>query len=262
MRVKLVPINADVAAVLTGAKADGSSLFLQGKLDRALYVATDKVLTALGAKWNRKASCHVFPGCALSAVNEALDAGGAVDLKKTLQFFETPAALAARMAELADVESADDILEPNVGHGRILTAILDRRVASGLITYNTICVDIDPDKCQRVRNEFPGQEIVCADFLEWTEHTPFRFDAIVMNPPFTGNQDISHIRAAWALLRPRGRLVSIASVHGFIAQHDVCIQFRGWLDEIDAHVEDLPTDTFKESGTRVASRLICATKAA
>ena len=37
------------------------------------------------------------------------------------------------------------------------------------------------------------------------------------------------------------------------------MEFRAWLDEIDAYVERLPAETFRESGTGVATRLIVAT---
>ena len=57
---------------------------------------------------------------------------------------------------------------------------------------------------------------------------------------------------------PGGRLVAICSEGPFFRQDAAAVSFRGWLDAIGATVEKLPPDTFRESGTGVAARLIVA----
>jgi ParB family chromosome partitioning protein len=82
-----------------------------------------------------------------------------------------------------------------------------------------------------------------------------------MNPPFANNQDVRHIRQAWDLLRPGGRLVAICCEGPFFRADRFAVQFRDWLDKIGAETEKLPHGTFRESGTDVATRLLWATKA-
>ena len=100
--------------------------------------------------------------------------------------------------------------------------------------------------------------VVHADFLEWASRTAQRFDVAIMNPPFTGGQDVNHIRCAWTLLRPGGRLVAICSNSPFIGERRTHRTFRDWLETIGATIDPLPSGTFRESGTNVRACLICA----
>ena len=61
-RGDVMNISNEVLAVLSNAAMDGKNLKLTGQLDRALYVATNKVLELAGGKWNRKAQGHIFEG--------------------------------------------------------------------------------------------------------------------------------------------------------------------------------------------------------
>lgn len=249
-----ISISPEVAAVLNAAEVSGSIVRLTGTLDRKLYEATNKILEALGGKWDRKSKGHVFPIDAERALGSALENGSAVKRQQALQFFQTPGALARRMVELAQICADDDVLEPSAGHGRLLLP-LEKLAGLGSV----VAVEIDEANCRVLTLSFSAS-VHQADFLKWSSETLEVFDVALMNPPFSGNQDVAHMRAAWSLLRSGGRMVAIASEHGFIGQERVAQEFRSWLADINATVEQLPPGTFSESGTMVGARLIVALK--
>ncbi|PTQ12932.1 hypothetical protein CLG96_01970 [Sphingomonas oleivorans] len=258
-----VKIADDVAEVLRSAVADGNVVRLPARqLDRKLYQATDKVLQALGGKWNTKAKGHVFANDPAEKLASALSSGRAVDelltRKKSLQFFETPADLAGRLCDAIKIGPCDICLEPSAGHGRIVAAMRER------FPFSVEAVEIDPDNCAVLREQ--GKVSVgrlhCADFLDWAvSEEAYRPNKIAMNPPFTRNQDIRHVRHAFNVLAPGGQLAAIVSEHGFIGQERETVEFREWLTDVRADVEIIPAGAFKESGTAIQTRMILIRKA-
>ncbi|MFP3608091.1 hypothetical protein SB753_40260, partial [Paraburkholderia sp. SIMBA_053] len=53
-----------------------------------------------------------------------------------------------------------------------------------------------------------------------------------------------HARHAYSLLADGGVLVSIIGESAFFRNDAQAVQFREWLDEVDAEVEKLPQGTF------------------
>jgi hypothetical protein len=72
-----------------------------------------------------------------------------------------------------------------------------------------------------------------------------------MNPPFADGQDIVHIKHALTMLKPGGRLVAICANGPRQAE-----KLRPLVEECGGEWEELPRDTFKESGTAVAAVLL------
>lgn len=250
-----VKISVDVLAILARATITGNTLVLPEQLDLDTYLRVAKILAAARGKWDRKARGHVFPFDPRELMADAVETGGVVNAKKTLQFFETPVDLAARMACLARIAPGNRVLEPSAGFGRIIRALL---------TYEARvhAVEIDETNCQtlrRMQGTFPELCVTREDFRTFHDVDTTRFDAVVMNPPFSNNLDIDHIRLAWDMLIPGGRLVAVCSEGPFFRSDRAAVAFREWLDEIDAFTEKLPADTFRESGAGVATRLIVAT---
>jgi ParB/RepB/Spo0J family partition protein len=257
MQIARTKITEDVRDIIARSSVAGQSLVLPEQLDRATYVKVDKVLKAVGGKWNRKAAAHVFDFDPRDLIGVAVAEGNFVDKKRTLQFFETPDGLAADMVDLAQVLPGSWVLEPSAGRGRILRHIL---VAGARVD----AVEIDPDNCAALEamGRLPQLMVYERAFEDFCEGSAGGYDAVIMNPPFAGNLDISHIRDAWDLLNPGGRLVAVCSEGPFFRQDARAFNFRAWLDEIGATYTPLAEDTFRESGTSVGTRLIVATKAA
>lgn len=249
-----VIIADDVADVLRRSTIAGSSIILPaGQIDRPLYVATDKALTALGGKWDKRSRAHVFPSDPSEKLAVALSSGKALDevltRKKRLQLFETPADLARDLVALLAITERDVCLEPSAGRGRIVSALCDAGAT------HIVAVEIDADNGADLIKQGLANDILVVDFLN-QRPAVLRADAIAMNPPFTRNQDVRHVRHAYDCLAPGGRLAAIVSGHGFIGQEREAVEFREWLDEVRAEVAIIPAGAFKESGTAIETRRI------
>lgn len=248
---RAISITPAVAAALEAAEIEGNVVRLAGQLDRAVYQAVNKVLEAVGGAWDRRVTGHVFRSDPARALAEALASGSArapISRKQELQFFETPDALADRMAVAVRAGPGMLVLEPSAGHGRLVKPVLAR---GGAVE----AVEIDPEKAGVLRS-VPGLSVHQADFPAWVGGRRREFDAVVMNPPFARNQDVRHVALALNLLKPGGRLAAIVSEHAFIGRERACADFRAMVNRLGLTVEALPPGTFREAGTMAGSRLI------
>lgn len=173
--------------------------------------------------------------------------------KHGIDFFPTPAPLAKRMVDLADIKPGDRVLEPSAGKGDIADQIkLAGASADTLEISDTL----------RAVLEAKGHRMVGRDFEAYEPSA--QYDAIVMNPPWGGNADIRHVMRAWGMLKPGGRLVALMSQHSGFASDKPSVAFRQWLDEVGADVEAHGVDEFKSQWMPqgIASRLVSVTKPA
>jgi predicted RNA methylase len=242
-------IDDDVLEVLKSVRCEGPNAILTGQLGRELYVKTNKVLEALGGKWNRKAKAHVFAGDAGELLGDVLTSGEYVDRRKELQFYETPGELASRMCRRADVGHGTTVLEPSAGLGAI--AIVARQYG-GVVQ----CIEIDAKMSGTLRDD--GFPVATGDFLV---AVPTQcFDTVVMNPPFRNGQDMAHVRHAYEFLSDKGTLAAIMSAGMTFRQDRNATEFREWLSWAGGEVEPLPAGTFKASGTMVNAVLVTIRK--
>jgi len=242
-------IDEDVLAVLRSAMPDGNELRLTGQLDRNLYVRTNKVLEALGGKWNRKAKAHAFPQDAGDLLGDVLATGEYLDARREFQFYETPEHLADRMCELAHIHEDELVLEPSAGRGAIATAVKE----CGARVH---CWEVQQQLADELQAQ--GFNVVQGDFLSRSPEPEqeFGYAAVVMNPPFCRSQDIQHVRHAHRFLSPGGRLVAVMGAGVTFRQDRRAREFREWLDSVGGEIKPLPRGTFRESGTDVNSVLV------
>ncbi len=243
----------DVIPILRRSTFAGNVLTLPEQLPRETYLRVAKVLTAARGKWNRKANGHVFPFDPRELIGAVVEDGVVVDAKKTLGFFETPDALAQRLIGLSGIGAGETVLEPSAGLGRIAKHLLARGV-------NVVAVEIDPTNAEALRQLGNGITVHCEPFEAFQVREAALFDAVIMNPPFANNLDMKHIRAAWEFVRPGRRLIAICSEGPFFRQDTAATEFRAWLEEIGADAVPLPANSFRESGTDVAARIIFCPK--
>ena len=102
---------------LTTMTVLGTSAKLSAQLDRADYSKVNKILEALGGKWNKKAGAHVFTGSDPEEVIATYLETGKLDNPEKFGFFPTPAPLARELVELAGLQPGDTVLEPQAGTG-------------------------------------------------------------------------------------------------------------------------------------------------
>ncbi len=175
--------------------------------------------------------------------------------KKLPGFFPTPRPIIEMLLERAEIADQHRILEPSCGKGDILDAIQADHSSSQIhaIEFNRTLSDVLSAK---------GHDVEFSDFLEHCTD----YDRIVMNPPFENGQDIDHIRHAFKLLAPGGRLVSVTSEGPFCRVDNKSVAFRDWLEDVGAKVERLPEDSFMGTeafrATSIRTRLVTITKEA
>lgn len=237
-------ISNDTANVLGNSVVEESVLYLpEGQLDRKLYQDVNKVLVAIGGKWNRKQEGHIFDSDPSDKLDQILLSGEYTNEKTMYQFFETPPDIAELLIEKANIETGQSILEPSAGNGSIVDKIYD----SG---FNCDCIEINP-KCREVLKA-KNYNIVADDFLKFEQ----KYDIIIANPPFTKKQDIDHVTHMIALANCR--VVSIMSASILFRTNKKTENFRKLIDNKDGKIEELPEKSFKESGTNVNACIVIA----
>lgn len=92
------------------------------------------------------------------------------------------------------------------------------------------------------------------------------YDRIIMNPPFSDRRDAEHVRHAFDLLKPGGRIVAIMGEGVFFGQDKKAESFREWLDSVGGSSEKLPDGTFLDPSlpvnTGVNARMVVIDKPA
>lgn len=214
------------------------------QLDRKLYMEVAKSLELIGGKWKGgKVMGFVFNEDP-SELLAQIQGGEKRNLKKEFQFFGTPNDLADELVRNAEIKTEELILEPSAGQGAIVKAIQrgthDERTVYG---YELMPVN------QTFLSKISGFRFLGDDFL----NCDILFDKIIGNPPFHKNYDAIHIRKMYDCLKPKGRLVSIASRHWMDSKNKKEIEFVNWLKEVNAEITNIPAGRFKESGTNIAT---------
>lgn len=237
-------MNNELIESIKKMAANGNRLELPKNEQFANYAQVKKCLITAGGKYNR---CGFIFSDDAQAVKDRLIGGEAINDKKKFQFFATPAALAAQIVELANIQPDSRMLEPSAGQGAI--AELLRAKGGELRT-----VELMPQNIAAL--DRLGLSPFEGDFLTMDSLTLGHFDRIVANPPFTKNQDIDHIRHMHKLLKPGGKLVSIASKSWTFGSQKKQVAFREWLDEVGATTTEIPAGAFKESGTQISAVIV------
>ena len=235
-------IDDEVLAVLSAAEATGNNVVLTGQLDRKLYERTNKVLEAAGGKWNKKAKAHVFEAEAAERMDQIILSGMVEVPKDEFNFFPSPPAVVERLMDLADIERGMRVLEPSAGKGAIAYACADLGATVDcyeLMEANFVALAGDP-KLGLVTK---------ADFLT-VKPGPI-YDRVVMNPPFLKQSDIKHVLHAHKFLQPDGLLVAVMSAGVEFRTDKRTTAFKQLLEERGGHIEQLPENSFKASGTGV-----------
>ena len=92
------------------------------------------------------------------------------------------------------------------------------------------------------------------------------YDRIIMNPPFSNRRDAEHVRHAYNLLKPGGRIVAIMGEGVFFGQDKKAQDFREWLESVDGTSEKLPEGSFMDPSlpvnTSVNARMVVIDKPA
>lgn len=252
---KTIKLDDDVRDILARSSITQTSLLLPEQLDPKLYKRVMKAIEAAGGKWDRRAACHRFDRDPREALGLAVAEGEIANTKQVLQSYYTPAPLADRLVAFLDPQPGDHVLEPSCGEGALVLALY--RAQPYLLVHG---IDVDEVALARAEAAVTGvsdgrASFTRADFL--TMSSAVSYTAVAMNPPFAGNSDIAHVRHAYDMLAPGGRLVAITSP-GWTrdARLRVRKSFKAWLESLDVQVESIEAGAFASSGTMVESVML------
>ncbi len=141
-------------------------------------------------------------------------------------FFPTPSPIVAMMLGYADISPGQTVLEPSAGIGSIADSALS-------LGADVQCVEIRPSLCEILR--LKGHKVEQADFTDFSG----QFDRILMNPPFERGADCSHVRHAFSLLKPGGKLVALMADSSAFRNG-----FSDWLETVHSESWQLPAGSF------------------
>src|SRR6185437_13837029 len=146
-----------------------------------------------------------------------------------IDFFPTAKGVAQSVVAKGDIKPGMSVLDPEGGYGALADEVRQ--------------VGVEPDVCElsatlREILQAKGYNIVGTNFLELTDKK--KYDRIIMNPPFSDGLDIEHVRHAYSLLNPGGRIVAIMSDGAFYRMDKQAEGFRAWLEGLEGTDERLP----------------------
>lgn len=231
------------------AEADDDTITLTcGQLDRDLYKAVDTLFKRFRGQWKGgKIGAHIFPYPIMG--QDVIDSivAGEIPPKNPYALFPTPDhVLDEMMREIhetfPDRDASLRFLEPSAGTGAIAS-----RLRTDYPNATIDCVEIDPLNVRILHSQ--GFDVIHDDFMSFEPTADY--DAIVMNPPFQGNTYIDHIMQALGMVDREGVLVSIIPANITFGSTKAVFALLETLHERGGTVEQLPAESFKESGTTV-----------
>ena len=79
------------------------------------------------------------------------------------------------------------------------------------------------------------------DELEGVRHqgVDSGYDRIIMNPPFSNRQDAEHVRHAYDLLKPNGRIVAIMGEGVFLVVIKRRLSLESGFDSVGGHKREI-----------------------
>ena len=138
-----------------------------------------------------------------------------------LQQFSTPLPLAYAALQAAAIRPGDVVLEPSAGTGML--AVMAQCALGKKATASLHLNEIAATRAALLAGLFPGSTVTRHNAEAIRDHLPeLRPTVVLMNPPFSASPgvdrirhdaDLRHIRSAFSMLPPGGRLVAISSSH-------------------------------------------------
>lgn len=178
-------------------------------------------------------------------------------ISKDLAFYPTPDKVIDALLRHVHIDRDSVVLEPSAGTG----AIVRRLLPTGA---RVTAIEVDVHRLATVEALRQGGchgyrlEVYNANVLRWPQSP--RFTHVVMNPPFFGTHWIDHIVHAFGFLRPGGELVAVVPISAELGTSRRHVKFREWAAERSEYkrlrFEDLPAESFAESGTRVNTAIL------
>lgn len=241
-------VSSHVIGLMSLLKVEGNRAVITEPLNRKDYLDLNKVLEACGGKWNRSYQAHVFQDDPAEVLDTVMLTGEYFDKKKSFDQFDSPHAVVDFVLDRAEIEVQGTLtLEPSAGLGYLATEAARR---GGAVD----CYEIDPQRANILRENPMVKSVQEADFM--TVMPRRIYERVVMNPPFSKQQDIDHVLHALKFLDHGGILVSVMSAGVLFRDNRKTKEFRALIEELGGVFEKLPDGAFSVAGTNVASVIL------
>ncbi|MNP93542.1 Transglycosylase SLT domain protein [compost metagenome] len=175
------------------------------------------------------------------------------DQREGADYFATPEPLGFKMAEWADIQQGDKVLEPSAGHGAI----------ARFFPEHTDVTMVEPsyELSQRAALANGNARIVNDRFEDL--HVSNKYDTIVMNPPYGsgGKTAIEHVSKAAKHLRDGGRIVALIPRGGLADKRlETYLASEEAADLYMVADIQMPPSTFERAGTAVNTHVVVLEK--
>lgn len=222
------------------------------QFNKKSYAEAKKWIEEAGGIWQGgKVQGFTFPFNP-ERVFSILKEGKRCNLQQDYQFFETPSDVADWLVMLAGgVHENDIVLEPSAGRGALIKAI--HRSCPSVIVE---CYELMPENREFLHTL---DNVILLD-EDFTKDSVGHYTKILANPPFSGNQDIDHVKLMYERLEQGGTLAAITSQHWKLSSEKKCDLFRKWLEEVHGEIFEIAAGEFKESGTTVSTMAVVIKK--
>lgn len=259
------PLSDPATAAIRAASIVGTRVELREALPRPVYEEVADAFHRIGGRWiaagkqrrdGMPAGHHRFPAESVDLVR-AVAESGRLPPRNPTAFFPSPPEVVDAIVELAELGAAQmsayRLLEPHAGQAAIADRM--RSLCPGCSLDTIEVLDLNVRVLRR-----KGYNPIRADFLRFNPGPIY--DRILANPPFSlpGSSRAyeQHIRHAWELLSEYGVLVSVMpATLGRPKAEDR--EFERWIAD-RGEFEELPSGSFRASGTGVATGLVCLDK--
>ena len=222
------------------------------QFNKKSYVEAKKWIEEAGGSWQGgKIQGFTFPFNP-ERVFSILKDGKRCNLQQDYQFFETPDDVADWLVMLAGgIHEDDTVLEPSAGRGALIKAI-HRACPSVMVE----CYELMPENREFLHTL---DNVILLD-EDFTKDSVGYYTKIIANPPFSGNQDVDHVRLMYERLEDGGTLAAITSQHWILGQEKKCVEFRSWLETVGGKIYEIGAGEFKESGTSISTMAVVIKK--
>lgn len=222
------------------------------QFNKKSYVEAKKWIEEAGGSWQGgKIQGFTFPFNP-ERVFSILKDGKRCNLQQDYQFFETPDDVADWLVMLAGgIHEDDTVLEPSAGRGALIKAI-HRACPSVMVE----CYELMPENREFLHTL---DNVILLD-EDFTKDSVGYYTKIIANPPFSGNQDVDHVRLMYERLEDGGTLAAITSQHWKLGQEKKCVEFRFWLETVGGKIYEIGAGEFKESGTSISTMAVVIKK--
>ena len=215
-------LRAALTRAFDGSDADGAWVW------KDAYEAAEAALVLFLKRWGRAMRCEAGSPDGMLRMLETLAALEPSHTRRSeeqvaRQQFSTPLPLAYAMLQAARVRPGDVVLEPSAGTG-MLAVLAECALGSG--TAGALHLnEIAAVRAGLLDGLFPEASVTRHNAEAIGDRLPHvRPSVVLMNPPFSTTPgvdrrrrgaDLLHVRAAFALLPPGGRLVALTG-HGCV----------------------------------------------